>query len=220
MTAVWGPLGWMTLHTISVNYPDNPSTADKLILKKFMDLFAETIACPSCKGDFTNMYKTYTSRNPAWANSKYELFLFVVRAHNTVNKKIDKPRPATVSEALESLRIATKDKSPKEYRAGYITYLYHNWSRMGGGEGFIQTGHVRELQKINNEYWNPRETGFSITFPEADVLQLVVPTPTVQMYPYTYKATATTSVEQTEPSKKNPSIGLVFKDGRLKLASR
>ena len=216
MTAVWGPLGWITLHSISVNYPEVPSTADKLIVKKFIDLFAETIACPSCKGDFMKMYRSYTSRNTWLSNSRYELFLFIVRAHNTVNKKIDKPCPATVSEALESLRSATKHKSPAEYRASYISYLYGNWSRMGGGEGFIQTANVREIQKINNEYWNLRETGFSLSFPEADVLQLVVPVPTF-ISPYTQKIT---TIQPTETSNNQGRVGLVFKDGRLKLANR
>lgn len=208
-------MGWITLHSISVNYPETPSAADKLIVKKFIDLFAETIACPSCKGHFTSMYKTYTSQNPAWANSRYQLFLFVVRAHNTVNKRIDKPRPATVSEAISTLQAATRLKSPKSYRTDYVSYLYGNWSRQGGGEGYIQTANVRELQKINNEYWNPRETGFSISFPEADVLQLVVPIPTYTS-PYIQKAHPT---QHTESVKKTGAVGLVFKDGRLKLAN-
>jgi len=217
MTAVWGPLGWITLHSISVNYPEVPSVADKLIVKKFIDLFAETIACPSCKGHFTNMYRSYTSRYPNWADSRYNLFLFIVRAHNTVNRRIDKPRPATVLEALESLRAATKHKSPKEYRASYISYLYNNWSRQGGGEGFIQTGNVREIQKINNEYWNPRETGFSIFLPESDILQPITPSGPPQIYPFIQKPVP---MQATSSDNKNGRASLMFKDGRLKLVNR
>jgi len=42
-TKIWGPLGWMTLHSISAIYPEKPSFADMEILKKFMDFFAATI---------------------------------------------------------------------------------------------------------------------------------------------------------------------------------
>jgi hypothetical protein len=213
MTAIWGPMGWMTLHSISVNYPENPSFADKAILKKFLDLFADTISCPSCKGHFSHMYRAYILKNPTWADSRYNLFLFVVRAHNTVNKRIDKPRPGTVFESLVSLREATKNKTPAEYRANYLTYLMKNWAREGGGEGFIQCGNVREMQKINNEYWNLRETGFSISFPEADVLQLIIPVSTY-FSPYTQS-----NIHPTL-GPMNQTMGFTLKGGKFSFGPR
>ena len=212
MTAVWGPLGWITLHSISVNYPTNPQREDKVIVKKFLDLFAETISCPSCKGHFTNMYQSYTRQNPTWADSKYNLFLFIVRAHNTVNKRIDKPRPATVAEALNMLRRATQLKTPAEYRASYITYLTNNWARQGGGEGFIQMSYVREMKKINDQYWSARESGFSMTFPEADVLLVLTNVPSY-MLPFT---------KPNVPGQQNvqPNLGLKLRGGRFSFGLR
>ena len=60
MTAIWGPLGWMTLHSISVCYPDNPSQHDVGILNQFMDAFTTSITCPHCKNDFENVFLKYT----------------------------------------------------------------------------------------------------------------------------------------------------------------
>jgi len=171
MTQAWGPMGWITLHSISVNYPEVPTKADKTILKKFLDLFAETISCPSCKGHFTAMYKSYTLQYPNWADSRYNLFLFISRAHNTVNKRLDKPRPATVVECIQSLKMLTVNKTAAQYRTNYITYLLSNWVREGGGDGMIQCGNVREMRKINEQYWNLRETNLdALMFAEADVL--------------------------------------------------
>jgi hypothetical protein len=201
-------MGWMTLHSISVNYPEHPSFADKAIAKKFIDLFAETISCPSCKSHFMSIRKSYVMQYPNWADSRYNLFLFVVRAHNAVNKRIDKPCPGTVFESLVSLRAATKNKTPAEYRINYLNYLMNNWSRQGGGEGFIQMGNVREMIKINTEYWNSRETGFSVSFPEADVLTNIVPMPTY-ISPYTQ-----TNVHPTLGAMRQ-TMGFVFKGGKF-----
>jgi FAD-linked sulfhydryl oxidase len=174
MTALWGPLGWLTLHSISANYPENPTQADKALVKKFVELFADTITCPSCKSHFLTMYHTYTSRNPNWSSSRFELFVFVCRAHNTVNIRLDKPRIPTVMDSIDILLERTKITSASEYRKQYLIYLQRNWAKTDA-EGFMMSHAVREMIKINNEYWNPRETNFQIRLPEADVLTSITP---------------------------------------------
>jgi len=174
MTSIWGPLGWITLHSISANYPDNPTQEDKLILKKYMGLFADTITCPSCKSHFGTMYQTYISRNPNWADSRANLFTFICRAHNTVNRRLDKPIIQSIRDSIDTLLEITKLTSTTEYRKKYLAYLQRNWSNPDA-EGFMMSHAVREMVKINNEYWNPRETNFNISIPEADVLQSIIP---------------------------------------------
>jgi hypothetical protein len=218
MTSFWGPMGWITLHSISVNYPENPNADDKAIVKKYLNLFAETISCPSCKSHFTNMYKSYTMANPNWADSRFNLFLFIARAHNTVNKRLDKPRASTVSESLSMLRLITQHKKPSEYRNNYLTYLTNNWIKEGGGEGMIQVGHVREMRKINEQYWNLRETEFSITLPEADILSPIVSASRL-ISPFTHTSiyiqpTTGTNMQTT------PNIGFKFKGGKFSLTGR
>ena len=214
-------MGWVTLHSISVNYPEIPKAEDKAIVKKFLDLLAETISCPSCKSHFINMYHTYTSQHLNWADSKYNLYLFIVRAHNTVNKRLDKPRPSTVAESLTILQMITKHKKPSEYRNSYIKYLLNNWTREGGGEGMIQTRNVREMQKINEQYWNLRETEFdNLQFPESDILTPIVSTPRFERAYYlpSPRATAGSSALHITPLGQQPSVGLKFKGGRFSLA--
>jgi FAD-linked sulfhydryl oxidase len=174
MTARWGPLGWITLHSISANYPEDPSQADKLILKKYVGLFADTISCPSCKSHFLTMFNTYTSRNPNWWDSRANLFTFICRAHNTVNRRLDKPIIQSIRDSIDTLLELTKITNASEYRRQYLVYLQRNWSSPDA-EGFMMGHAVREMAKINAEYWNPRETNFAITVPESDVLQPIVP---------------------------------------------
>jgi len=173
MTARWGPLGWITLHSISANYPENPTQSDKLIMKRFIDLFAETISCPSCKVHFGSMYQTYMSRHPGWWNSRAELFTFVCRAHNTVNTRLDKPIIQSVRDSIDTLIMLTKVTSASEYRKQYLLYLQRNWARTDA-EGFMMSRSVREMNQINNEYWNPREMNFDIQVPEADIVRPIM----------------------------------------------
>lgn len=218
MTAFWGPMGWITLHSISVNYPETPTSADKAIVKKYLNLFTETISCPSCKSHFTNMYKTYTAANPNWADSRFNLFVFITRAHNTVNKRLDKPYPSTISESLSMLQLITKAKSASEYRHNYLSYLTNNWTKEGGGEGMIQVGHVREMRKINEQYWNLRETGFSITLPEADILSPIVSSPRI-ISPFAQTSTYSQSSIRSNPQP-TPNIGFKLKGGKFSLEGR
>ena len=186
-------MGWMTLHSISLNYPENPSPDDKVIVKKFLELFAETISCPSCKGHFTNMFKSYTLNNRGWNSSRGDLFMFIARAHNTVNRRLDKPVQSSVSECLAAIKMNSQKTSLFEFRKRYLNYLMSNWAREGGGEGFIQMRNVQEMIKINAQYWNLRDISISsITLPEDDVLQTISPagkitSPVTQQTIYTNK---------------------------------
>lgn len=212
MTKLWGPLGWMTLHSISLNYPENPSPADKGLVKQFIDEYAQCITCPSCKNHFTGLFQTYIQRYRNWADSKFDLFLFVVRAHNSVNKRLDKPILQSVADCLETIRSNTRDTSLREFRRKYITYLFQNWSAFKTGEGFIMVGAAKNLQRINNEYWNLREVDLaSIKFPEEDV--------TTPISDNTLTPRISGNIPQFHKGM-NISVGFRIKGGRLQLGSR
>jgi hypothetical protein len=174
MTTLWGPLGWMTLHSVSLIYPESPSAVDKQILKRYVDLFRDTISCPYCQSHFGIILNRYISENPNWADSKFDFFMFVVRAHNTVNNRLSKPKPATVQECLDSYKRNTQLTSAITYRHKYLEYLARNWSREMSGESFMRMGQVREMRRITDEYWNIKSdestSSFNMT---ANVLALI-----------------------------------------------
>lgn len=173
-TKIWGPLGWMTLHSISAIYPEKPTQADRLLIEEFMGAFQETIACPYCKNHFTGMYNRYRQIHPEWSSSRQSLFLFICRAHNTVNRRLDKPIYKTVSECIETLTQATSVKSPAEFRKAYLDYLTRNWSRQADGEGLMMMGFVRKMIRINNEYFNLRDVSYSdIKIENDNVLEFI-----------------------------------------------
>lgn len=209
MTSLWGPLGWMTLHSISMLYPDNPSHADKEILKRFMNAFRETLTCIHCYNHFKIIFQNYTSSHPDWADSRFNLFLFIARAHNTVNNRLNKPKPATVQACIDAFRSNTIVTSAFVYRAKYIEYLSRNWSREMSGEGMMKVGQVREMQRINNDYWNRKVEDSTTSFQMgANVVDSIDETPALR---HIMRPNGTLG----EISSKQVSIGL--KGGRFQL---
>ena len=211
MTSVWGPLGWMTLHSVSSIYPDNPSDDDKQIAKKFLSAFEETISCPSCKGHFSALVNTYRLRNPNWLDSRYDFFLFVCRAHNTVNSRLDKPRPKTLTESLQLFKNNTVHTSASGFRQKYIQYLISNWSKEMTGDSMMMMSRVKELKKINDEYWNLRDGNLDsfIILADTDVLTPVPEDP------------RRTNVGGNVPNfAVMPNIRIGFQGGKLKLGPR
>ena len=45
MTAIWGPPLWFTLHTISFNYPVNPTEEDKRRYYKYFKYLGKVLPC-------------------------------------------------------------------------------------------------------------------------------------------------------------------------------
>ena len=174
-TKFWGPLGWMTLHSISAIYPENPTPEDKLLLDKFIENFRESITCVHCKGHFTSMLNTYRRKHYDWNASRYNLLLFVCRAHNTVNRRLDKPILPTLQSCIDRLREVEKVTPLSSYRTAYINYLMQNWSREGTGEAFMFLSCAKTLLKINNEYFNIRDEGVAnLSFrTDADVTEFI-----------------------------------------------
>jgi hypothetical protein len=209
MTQVWGPLGWMTLHSISTIYPDNPTQDDKAILKRFMKTFEETISCPTCKGHFVSISNVYKSRFPSWLDSRNEFFLYICRAHNTVNARLDKPRPQTLADSLETFKNNTVHTSASVFRQKYIQYLTQNWTKEFSGDSMMMVTLVKEMKTINDSYWNNRDDtldSFVIT-QEFDVL---TPIP---------ESGDRTKVGGNIPNfAMMPNIRIGFQGGRLKLA--
>lgn len=151
MTKLWGPLGWMTLHSVSAIYPENPTPEEKMIAARFLQLFEDTITCRFCHDHFHRMKDSYAKDHPEFLNSRRDFFLFVARAHNTVNKRLDKPRPQSVKECIETLQSNTRDCSTTDFRAAYLNYLMGDWSSQLDGLSFLRRKEVAEMIKINDQ---------------------------------------------------------------------
>jgi hypothetical protein len=158
------------------------------------------------------MFASYKQKYPQWNSSRYELFLFVCRAHNTVNKRIDKPIINTVLECLQTIKNNSKNTSLREFREKYISYLFRNWAQYRDFEGALNSSAARELQKINDSYWNLLETDISdLELEEGNVTEFITDNTIVE------------SIGSGFPSMvrgKFVSVGFKFKGGRLSLVGQ
>lgn len=148
----------MTLHSAAHNYPEVPSPAERQLVSEWLNLFQETITCPSCRSHFTELLSQYRSTYPDFLNSKRGLILFSYRAHNTVNRRLDKPVYNT-SEACEEVYIRNiTARSGQDYRVAYLNHIMRNWRSMFDVAGIIGVRKVQEMMKIETEYWSLRNS--------------------------------------------------------------
>lgn len=170
MTAVWGPPGWMTLHSVSSLYPETPTVTEQQLMRSWLDMFRDTITCHYCRSHFAEMLETYRSKIPSMLNSRQEFMAFAFRAHNTVNRRLHKPIYNSVAECMEQLRNNTKARSAAEYRRAYLSHIRKYWGTMRDTSGMVAIRKIGEMLKIENDYCVSRDTNFNVEIRETAVI--------------------------------------------------
>lgn len=162
MTSIWGPLGWMTLHSVSTSYPENPTPTEKQLVNSWLDMFKDTITCPHCKEHFGIMLYKYRTRFTGFLNSRQEFAMFVFRAHNAVNARLHKPVYSTLAECMEVLKTNTKTRTPADYRMSYVNHITRYWRTIQDISGIVALKKVNEMRKIEMEYFSRIDTKFDV----------------------------------------------------------
>ena len=89
LTSVWGPPMWHFLHTMSFNYPINPTAEDKKNYSEFIYNLRYVLPCKYCRMNLTSNLKA----NPlldCHLKSREAFSKFVYRLHEIVNKRLGK----------------------------------------------------------------------------------------------------------------------------------
>lgn len=89
LTSVWGPPMWHFLHTMSFNYPVNPTAQDKKNYSEFIYNLRYILPCKYCRMNLTSNLKA----NPlldCHLKSRETFSKFVYRLHEIVNKRLGK----------------------------------------------------------------------------------------------------------------------------------
>ena len=106
LTTVWGPGMWHYLHTMSFNYPVNPSCADKRHYMSFVLNLQHVLPCGKCR---KNLARTMKKTPLRWEHMKTRdsFSLFIYQLHETVNNMLHKKSGLTyevVRERYEHFR--------------------------------------------------------------------------------------------------------------------
>jgi hypothetical protein len=83
-TTVWGPPFWFTLHTICLNFPENPTYIERQQHLLFFESLKTILPCSICR----NHYKKFLQEQPIspYLDNKNSLKRWVLDCHNNVNK--------------------------------------------------------------------------------------------------------------------------------------
>jgi hypothetical protein len=115
LTTVWGPSMWHFLHTMSFNYPINPTTDDKKHYREFMLSLQYILPCKYCRQNLTKNYKAFPLRSSDMAN-RDSFSRYVYKLHEMVNKLLKKKSGLSycdVRERYEHFRSRCTNEKPK-----------------------------------------------------------------------------------------------------------
>ena len=170
MTSVWGPLGWMTLHSVASLYPDTPTETERQLMITWLDLFRDTITCPTCLGHFTELLSSYRAQFPNMLYSRRDFLLFTFRAHNAVNKRLGKPIYPTVQACFDVLRNNVKFNKSVTFRISYVNRITLHWRVFQDASGMAAMKRIHQIKKIEIQYMSARSNEFEVIIPEDNVV--------------------------------------------------
>jgi len=115
LTTVWGPAMWHFLHTMSFNYPVNPSKEDKINYRNFVMNLRNVLPCKYCRINLTNNLK----KKPLMIcnmKNRDTFSRYIYELHENVNRMLNKKSNLTycdVRERYEHFRSRCTDEKPK-----------------------------------------------------------------------------------------------------------
>ena len=89
LTSIWGPSLWHVLHTISVNYPVNPTSDDKAHYKNFITSLKYILPCKYCRINFTKNLKIVPLNTKSLKNRE-NFSKWMYKLHETLNRSLGK----------------------------------------------------------------------------------------------------------------------------------
>tara|TARA_B100001248_G_C27385186_1_gene459234 strand:+ start:925 stop:1335 length:411 start_codon:yes stop_codon:yes gene_type:complete len=89
---IWGPHGWIFLHSIAYGYPNDPTPDEKKAAINFFNSLGHMLPCKTCselyKKDLVLFKKTNELKKAV--ENKTNLIKFINLIHNNVNKSLNK----------------------------------------------------------------------------------------------------------------------------------
>jgi hypothetical protein len=119
LTSVWGPAAWHLLHTISFNYPINPTEENKKYYKEFIESLTNVLPCKYCRMNLENNLKAHPIK-PCHMKNRDAFSRYIYNLHEIVNKMLGKTSGLTycdVRERYEHFRArCTQNDAPKLFK--------------------------------------------------------------------------------------------------------
>ena len=117
LTSVWGPAMWHYLHTMSFNYPVNPTPEDKKHYRDFIINLQYVLPCKYCRMNLTNNFKKKPLQMCDMA-SRDTFSRYIYELHETINKMLGKKSHLTycqVRDRYENFRSRCTEEKGKVF---------------------------------------------------------------------------------------------------------
>ena len=113
LTSVWGPSLWHYLHTMSFNYPDNPTEVQKKYHKQFILSLKYVLPCKYCRMNLRKNLKAVPLNESALKNRE-NFSRWMYNLHEHINQMLKKKSGLSyedVRERYEHFRARCSDTS-------------------------------------------------------------------------------------------------------------
>jgi hypothetical protein len=100
LTSVWGPGMWHYLHTMSFNYPVNPTCEEKDYYRDFVLSLRHVLPCGKCRANLCKNFKKFPLKMSDMANRE-TFSKYIYKLHEHVNKMLGKNSGLTYNHVRE-----------------------------------------------------------------------------------------------------------------------
>lgn len=118
LTSVWGPSMWHYLHTMSFNYPTNPTKKEKKHYMNFVKSLKYTLPCKYCRMNLVTNFKVLPLTMNCMKNrDTFSRYIYLLHEH--INKMLGKRSGLTycdVRERYEHFRARCTEEKPKIFK--------------------------------------------------------------------------------------------------------
>ncbi len=118
LTSVWGPPMWHYLHTMSFNYPVNPTPEDKKNYRNFILNLKYVLPCKYCRMNLKTNLKTMPLTLSHMKN-RDTFSRYIYNLHELVNKLLKKTSNLSycdIRERYEHFRARCTEEKPKLFK--------------------------------------------------------------------------------------------------------
>ncbi len=115
LTTIWGPSLWHFLHTMSFNYPVNPTYEEKKNYMNFILNLKYILPCKYCRINLINNFKTHPIKFCHMKNRE-TFSKYIYKLHEIINKMLNKKSGLSycdVRERYEHFRARCTLEKPK-----------------------------------------------------------------------------------------------------------
>jgi len=128
-TFIWGPCMWYFLHTMSFNYPVEPTKDDKKHYMGFLKSLQYVLPCGTCRANYCkNIRENDTKLTYAILKNRETLSRYLNKLHNKINGQLGKKKEVKYEDCrdfYEQFRARCDKKPKKKGSHGGCTEPFH-----------------------------------------------------------------------------------------------